>query len=65
MKMAAATTEARTTAMGAMALAMIAHVALTITHFITCNVVANAIAHVVMSACNEEGDGKVQEPWQL
>ncbi len=47
MKMAAITAEARIMAMAAMALVMIALVALTIAHFITCNVVANAIARVV------------------
>jgi hypothetical protein len=44
MTVAAATAEVRTTGMAAMALVMIALVALTITHFVTCNFVANAIA---------------------
>ncbi len=47
MKMAAATAEARTTATVATALVRIAHVTLAITQFITCQVVANAIARVV------------------
>ncbi len=63
MKMAVLTAEARTTATAAMALVMIARVTLTIAHFVTRHVIANAIAHVVaiplhLSACNEEGDGK-------
>jgi hypothetical protein len=35
--------EARTTAMAATALVMIALVALPIAHFVTCNIIANAI----------------------
>ncbi len=48
--MAAATAEARTTAMAATALVRITLVALVITHFITCNVAANDIAYVVAVA---------------
>ncbi len=47
MKTAAATVEARMTAMAATALVTIALVALTVAHFITCYVLANAIAHFV------------------
>jgi hypothetical protein len=50
MKTAAATVEARTTAMVATALVTIALVALAIAHFVRCNVVANAIACVVAIA---------------
>ncbi len=50
MKTAAVTAEARTTATAAMALVTITLVALTIAHFVTCNIVANAIARVVAVA---------------
>jgi hypothetical protein len=50
MKMAATTVEARTMARAATALVTISLVALTIAHFVTCNVVANAIACVVSIA---------------
>jgi hypothetical protein len=46
-KMAAATAEARTPTMVAMALVAIAFVALPTAHFVTHNIVANAIARVV------------------
>jgi hypothetical protein len=47
MKTTAVTAEARTTAMAAKALVMIALAALTIAHFVSRNTVANAIACVV------------------
>ncbi len=50
MEMAVATAEARTTAMAATALVMIALVTLAITHFGTRYVIANAISHVVAIA---------------
>ncbi len=50
MKMAAATAEVRTMVTAAMALMTITFVALAITHFITHDVVANAIALVVAIA---------------
>jgi hypothetical protein len=49
-EMAAATAEARTTAMAATALVTIAFVALAIAHFLTRNVIANAITRVVAIA---------------
>ncbi len=50
MKMAATTVEARKTVTVPTALVTIALVALAIAHFVSCNVVANAITHVVAIA---------------
>ncbi len=50
MKTAATTAEARMTATVPKALVTIALVSLDIAHFVTCNVVANAITHVVAIA---------------
>jgi hypothetical protein len=71
MKTAAVTAEARTTAMVATALVTIVLVALAIAHFVTRNVVANAIAHVVAVAIafvsmQQRGQWQgQQEQWQL
>jgi hypothetical protein len=50
------------TTMAATALVMITLVALAIAHFVTRNVIANPIAHVLLplhlSACDEEGNGE-------
>ncbi len=50
MKMAAALAKARTTVTAGNGVVTIALVALTITHFVTCHVVANAIAPFVANA---------------